>query len=96
MGRDVAELVEPYLSDDPIKWGKLASDVQWRRLQLLLLREILVELRKLNSEGWQQRERERSKRQGDEKCVHVTSASRLRTLAPIASMRVNHRCALAP
>jgi hypothetical protein len=51
MGRDVAELVEPYLSDDPIKWGKLASDVQWRRLQLLLLREILVELRKLNSEG---------------------------------------------
>jgi len=54
MGRDVAELVEPYLSDDPIRWGKLASDVQWRRLQLLLLREILVELRKLNSAGWQQ------------------------------------------
>jgi hypothetical protein len=54
MGRDVAELVEPYLSDDPIKWGKLASDVQWRRLQLLLLREILVELRKLNSAGWKQ------------------------------------------
>ncbi len=54
MGRDVAELVEPYLSDDPIKWGKLASDIQWRRLQLLLLREILVELRKLNSAGWQQ------------------------------------------
>lgn len=54
MGRDVAELVEPYLPDDPIKWGKLASDVQWRRLQLLLLREILVELRKLNSAGWQQ------------------------------------------
>ncbi|TEU09861.1 MAG: hypothetical protein E3J25_09740 [Anaerolineales bacterium] len=62
MGQDVAELVEPYLSDDPIKWGKLASDVQWRRLQLLLLREILVELRKLNSAGpawggagWQQK-----------------------------------------
>jgi hypothetical protein len=48
MARDVAEIVEEYLSDDPTKWGKLASNVQWRRLQLLLLREILVELRKLN------------------------------------------------
>jgi hypothetical protein len=48
MARDVVELVEPYLSEDPSKWGKLASDIQWRRLQLLLLREILVELRKLN------------------------------------------------
>jgi hypothetical protein len=51
MPRDVVELVEPYLSEDPTKWSKLASDVQWRRLQLLLLREILVELRKLNREG---------------------------------------------
>ena len=48
MARDVTELVEPYLSEDPTKWGKLASDIQWRRMQLLLLREILVELRKLN------------------------------------------------
>lgn len=48
MGRDVAKLVESYLTDDPARWGKLASDVQWRRLQLLLLREILIELRKLN------------------------------------------------
>ena len=48
MTRDVAETVEEYLSEDPAKWGKLASNVQWRRLQLLLLREILVELRKLN------------------------------------------------
>jgi hypothetical protein len=48
MPRDVAELVEEYLSEDPTKWGKLASDIQWRRLQLLLLREILLELRKLN------------------------------------------------
>ena len=47
MTRDIAELVEEYLSEDPIKWGKLASDVQWRRLQLLLLREILLQLRKL-------------------------------------------------
>jgi hypothetical protein len=41
-------LVERYLSEDPIKWGKLASDVQYRRLHLLLLREILLELRKSN------------------------------------------------
>ena len=47
MDRDVAELVERYLSEDPIKWGKLASDVQYRRLHLLLLREILLELREL-------------------------------------------------
>ena len=51
MSRDVAELVEPYLSEDPTKWSKLASDVQWRRLQLLLLREILLELRNLNRQG---------------------------------------------
>ncbi len=50
MPRDVVELVEPYLSEDPARWARLSSDVQWRRLQLLLLREILVELRKLNRE----------------------------------------------
>jgi hypothetical protein len=48
MARDIADLVEPFLSEDPTTWGKLASDVQWRRLQLLLLREILLELRELN------------------------------------------------
>ncbi len=48
MARDILDVVEPYLSEDPSSWGKLASDVQWRRLHLLLLREILVELRKLN------------------------------------------------
>ena len=47
MDRDVTELVEGYLSEDPIRWGKLASDVQYRRLHLLLLREILLELREL-------------------------------------------------
>jgi hypothetical protein len=47
--RDVLEIVERYLSDDPLQWAKLASDVQWRRLQLLLLREIVVELRKQNA-----------------------------------------------
>lgn len=56
MARDnIVDLVEPYLSDDPAKWGKLASDLQWRRLQLLLLGEILIELRKLNRGSlWQE------------------------------------------
>lgn len=48
MAQDIAELTQEYLSDDPLKWAKLASNVSWRRLQLLLLREILIELRKLN------------------------------------------------
>jgi hypothetical protein len=54
MVQDVAKLVERYLSEDPIMWGKLASDVQYRRLQLLLLREILLELRKSNHAGLEQ------------------------------------------
>ena len=56
MARDVAEMVDEFLSEDPTKWGKLASNVQWRRLQLLLLREILVELRKLNGQDLNQGE----------------------------------------
>jgi hypothetical protein len=49
MSRDIAEQIEPYLSEDPTKWGRLASDIQWRRLQLLLLRQILIELRELKN-----------------------------------------------
>lgn len=49
MSQDVLEMVEGFLSREPAKWAKLASDIQWRRLQLLLLREILIELRKLNT-----------------------------------------------
>lgn len=56
MVQDIAETVEEYLSEDPVKWGKLASNIQWRRLQLLLLREILVELRKLNAKSLAQEE----------------------------------------
>ena len=48
MAKNVEEMVEEYLTDDQVKWGKLASDIYWRRLQLLMLREILLELRKLN------------------------------------------------
>ncbi len=51
MTRDIAEMVQEYLSDDPAQWGKLSSNIQWRRLQLLLLREILVELRKLSAKA---------------------------------------------
>ena len=50
MSQDITELVGKYLSDDPLQWGRLASEVQWRRLQLLLLREILLELRALRQE----------------------------------------------
>jgi len=56
MDQGVAELVERYLSQDPIKWGKLASDVQYRRLHLLLLREILLELRELRRQQSDQEE----------------------------------------
>jgi len=48
MPKDILELIEEYIPDDPVKWGKLSSEIQWRRLQLMLFREILIELRKLN------------------------------------------------
>ena len=50
MSENVMQLLDSYLTDDPSRWGKLASDVQWRRLQLTLLREILIELRRLNEQ----------------------------------------------
>ena len=50
MPRDIVELAEGVLSEDPAKWAKLASDVQYRRLHLLLLREILIELREVRRE----------------------------------------------
>lgn len=54
MSKDIVGMLDGFLSEEPTKWAKLASDVQWRRLQLLLLREILLELRKMNKEGLQQ------------------------------------------
>jgi len=48
MTKSAVEIVEEYLSDDAKTWAKLASEVNWRRLELLLLREILLELKKLN------------------------------------------------
>jgi hypothetical protein len=50
MARDVIELLESYISaDDPKKWARLSSTVQSRGLELMLLKEILIELRALNS-----------------------------------------------
>ena len=48
MTANVIDMIEPFLSEDQRKWGKLASDISYRRLELLLLREILLELQKLN------------------------------------------------
>ena len=54
MSQDVIAMAERYLSEDPAQWAKLASDIQYRRLHLLLLREILLELRQLNREELRQ------------------------------------------
>ncbi|MCX6007453.1 MAG: hypothetical protein NTZ34_09390 [Chloroflexi bacterium] len=48
MPKSAVETVEEFLSDDPKKWGKLSSDINYRRLELLLLRDILLELKNLN------------------------------------------------
>jgi len=48
MSQDVLQLLERYRCGDMVKSAKLASTLHWRRLQLLLLGEILTELRKLN------------------------------------------------
>jgi hypothetical protein len=48
MSQDVLELLERYRSGDMARSAKLASTLHWRRLQLLLLGDILAELRKLN------------------------------------------------
>jgi len=49
--QDVVKLVAGDLSEDPGRWGKPASDVQSRRLVLLLPREVLLELREPNEAG---------------------------------------------
>jgi hypothetical protein len=47
--KDILEVLESYIpSDDPRKWAKLSSTTGYRRLVLSLLKEILIELRKLN------------------------------------------------
>lgn len=47
--KDILETLEEYISEDnPRKWAKLASTIQYRRFVLVLLKQILVELRKMN------------------------------------------------
>ena len=49
MAEDIIDLLEEYIpADNRRKWAKLSSTVDSRRLELLLLREILLELRKMN------------------------------------------------
>ena len=39
--------VETFAGRDPTTWAKLSSTLRWRRLQLLLLSEIVLELRRI-------------------------------------------------
>ena len=49
MAEDIINLLEDYVpADNPRKWAKLLSTVDSRRLELLLLKEILLELRRMN------------------------------------------------
>jgi len=52
MAEDIIELLEEYIpASDRRKWAKLQSNIETRRLVLLLLKEILLELRKMNQLG---------------------------------------------
>ena len=47
---DILSELEKFIPDDnPRKWAKLSSDIDFRRLQLALLKEILIELRQINA-----------------------------------------------
>lgn len=49
MAEDIIDLLENYIpADNRRKWAKLSSTIDSRRLELLLLREIVLELRKMN------------------------------------------------
>ena len=46
---DILKVLEKYIpGNDSRKWARLASTINYRRLVLALLKEILIELRKLN------------------------------------------------
>jgi len=51
VSQDILKLLEEFLSDDPYRWAKLSSEIQYRRLHLLLLREILLEIRELSAQA---------------------------------------------
>ena len=44
-----SELDKYIPEDNPRKWAKLSSDIDFRRLELTLLKEILIELRQINA-----------------------------------------------
>jgi hypothetical protein len=47
--QDILNLLAEYIPEDnPRKWAKLSSTINYRRLNLLLLKEILQELRTIN------------------------------------------------
>ncbi len=49
MAKDIIDLLDDYIpADNPGKWAKLSSVVESRRLELLLLKEILLELKEIN------------------------------------------------
>jgi hypothetical protein len=49
MPKDTLALLDQYISaEEPRKWAKLSSTITYRRLVLLTLREILLELQALN------------------------------------------------
>lgn len=46
--KDILEILEEFIPEEnPRKWAKLSSKVNYRRLHLMLLKEILLELRKI-------------------------------------------------
>lgn len=49
MAEDVLQATERYLSHDASRWARLASTIQFRRLQILLLRAILEELQEVSA-----------------------------------------------
>jgi len=47
--KDIAEMLDEYIpAGNPRKWAKLSSTILDRRLHLAILKEILLELRKVN------------------------------------------------
>ena len=49
MTEDIIELLDRYIpAENPARWAKLSSTVESRRLELLLLQAILIELREIN------------------------------------------------
>jgi len=47
---DILSELDKYIPEDnPRRWAKLSSDIDFRRLELTLLKEILIELKQLNA-----------------------------------------------